>query len=199
MRILSAEFTKGARSLAECPDGNLPEIALIGRSNVGKSSLVNLLTRRKDLARVSATPGKTREINFFRINHAWHLVDLPGYGFARGLRDNPLALSQLAGSYLAGRETLRLVLALIDSRHPPQAIDLDFCEWLHTTGKPFVLVFTKSDKQSPARTGANIALFQEAVHPRLGFATLPEALPCSSTHRSGHDLVLSAISRALGE
>ena len=195
MKILSATFIKGARGLGECPEWDHPEVALIGRSNVGKSSLVNLLVNRKDLAKVSATPGKTRQLNFFLINQQWGLVDLPGYGFAKGPKTERFDFNALAGDYLERRENLRHVFVLIDSRLPPQRIDLDFCGWLGDTGRDFSLVFTKVDKQSKAKTGAGIALFEEAVHARLG--TLPESLTSSATDRTGRDQVLRAIGRVI--
>lgn len=195
MQIKSATFVRGARGLAECPDWATPEVALIGRSNVGKSSLVNLLTHRHDLAKVSATPGKTRQLNFFLINQSWGLVDLPGYGYAKTPKHEKFDFNELAGDYLEQRANLRHVFVLIDSRLPPQRIDLDFCAWLGETGREFTFIFTKADKQSPAKTGATIALFEEAVHPLLG--TLPAHLTCSSTQRLGRQAILRAIGDAI--
>lgn len=195
MQIKSATFIKSARGLAECPEWERPEIALIGRSNVGKSSLINLLVNRHGLAKVSSTPGKTRQLNFFLINESWSLVDLPGYGYARGAKTEKFDFNELVGDYLERRTNLRHVFVLIDSRLTPQRIDLDFCEWLGGTGAAFSFIFTKVDKQSAAKTGASIALFQEAVHPRLG--VLPDTLVSSATHRTGRDQVLGAISRLL--
>lgn len=195
MQIRSATFIKSARGLGECPDWQHPEVALIGRSNVGKSSLVNLLTNRKELAKVSATPGKTRQLNFFLINQQWVLVDLPGYGFAKGPKAERYDFNQMAGDYLERRENLRHVFVLIDSRLPPQRLDLDFCDWLAGTGRGFSLIFTKVDKQSKPKTGASIALFQEAIHPILGM--LPESLMSSSLQRTGRDQVLRAIAQVI--
>ncbi len=195
MQIRSAEFIRSSRGLEECPAWAHPEVALIGRSNVGKSSLINLLVNRHGLAKVSATPGKTRQLNFFLINQAWSLVDLPGYGFAKGPKSERFDFNALVGDYLEQRENLRHVFVLIDSRLTPQRIDLDFCEWLAGTGAAFSFLFTKTDKQSASKTGANIALFQEAVHPRIG--ELPETLTSSSTHRIGRDAVLRAIQKVI--
>lgn len=197
MQIKSATFLLGARGLADCPAWPHPEVALIGRSNVGKSSLLNLLVQRHDLAKVSSTPGKTRQLNFFLINEKWGLVDLPGYGFAVGPKSERADFNVLVGDYLERRENLRHVYVLIDSRLTPQAIDLDFLSWLAATERPFSLIFTKTDKQSAAKTGASIALFEEALHPRIGF--LPDKLVSSATKRVGRPQILGAISRALAE
>ena len=195
MRIHSAEFITSASGLSGCPAWELPEFAFIGRSNVGKSSLVNLLANRHALAKVSATPGKTRLLNFFRMNGTWSLVDLPGYGYAKTSRGEKFDFNALAGDYLERRENLRRVFVLIDSRHPPQRIDLDFTDWLGTTGVPFSLVFTKADKQSPAKTRANIALFLETLAPPAG--AVPDTFTSSAKTRAGRDEILRAISHAM--
>jgi GTP-binding protein len=197
MQVRSATFFCGARGLSDCPSWAHSEIALIGRSNVGKSSLINLLVNRHDLAKVSSTPGKTRQLNFFVINESWSLVDLPGYGFAAGPRAERADFNALVGDYLEKRDHLRHVFVLIDSRLTPQTIDLDFVEWLSGTQRAFSLIFTKADKQSAAKTGASIALFEEALHPRIGF--VPNSLVSSSSKRVGRTQILSAISQALLE
>ncbi len=197
MQIKSAEFITSARSLAECPAWAHPEFAFIGRSNVGKSSLINLLANRHALAKVSATPGKTRLLNFFLMNKSWSLVDLPGYGFAKVARGEKFDFNKMAGDYLESRPGLRRVFVLIDSRHKPQRIDLDFLEWLGGTGRPFSLVFTKSDKQSPARTKAAIALFLETFAPLV--SELPEALTSSAKTKDGRSAIMHAISRDIGK
>jgi GTP-binding protein len=193
MQIKTAEFITSARSLAECPAWAYPEFAFIGRSNVGKSSMINLLARRQALAKVSATPGKTRLLNFFLMNGAWSLVDLPGYGFAKAAKSEKFDFNERAGDYLENRPNLRRVFTLIDSRHPPQRIDLDFLAWLGGTGVPFSLVFTKTDKQSPAKTRAAIALFLETLVPLV--PALPEALTSSAKTGDGRSDVLRVISR----
>jgi GTP-binding protein len=192
MQIKSAEFITSARSVAECPVWAHPEFAFIGRSNVGKSSLINLLSNRHSLAKVSATPGKTRLLNFFLMNGSWSLVDLPGYGFAKVARGEKFDFNEMAGDYLEKRPNLRRVFVLIDSRHKPQRIDLDFLEWLCGSGPPLSLIFTKTDKQSPAKTKAAMALFQETLAPLV--SSLPEALTSSAKTRDGRSAILRAIS-----
>lgn len=140
---------------------------MIGRSNVGKSSLINMLAGRGALAKTSATPGKTRLLNFFLINRTWGLVDLPGYGFAKGPKTERFDFNQLVGDYLENRGNLRQVFVLIDSRLPPQRIDLDFIDWLGGVGAPFSLLFTKIDKQSASKTREAMAAFREAATPLL--------------------------------
>ena len=197
MQIKSAEFATSARHAADCPEWAHPEFAFIGRSNVGKSSLINLLAMRHSLAKVSATPGKTRLINFFLMNGSWCLVDLPGYGFAKTSKHEKFDFLQSVGDYLESRPNLRRVFVLIDSRHPPQRIDLEFIEWLAPTGRPFSLVFTKTDKQSPAKTTASIARFQETL---AGIVPEPpETLRSSVQTRDGRMDILRAISRELGK
>lgn len=163
MQIKSASFKTSAPELNSCPEPNLPEFALIGRSNVGKSSLINLLTRKKDLALVSATPGKTKLINFFQINNAWMLVDLPGYGYAKVALSDRAAFDRLISSYLEKRESLKQVFVLIDSRLSPQAIDLAFVQWLSGVGTPFSLIFTKADKLKPRALQENVQTFMDAL------------------------------------
>jgi GTP-binding protein len=195
MQIKSADFTTSARSLTECPAWDHPEFAFIGRSNVGKSSLINLLTNRHSLAKVSATPGKTRLLNFFLVNQTWALVDLPGYGYAKAAHAEKFDFNERAGDYLEGRSNLRRVFTLIDSRLEPQRIDLDFIAWLKATGVPFSLIFTKTDKQSPAKTKAAIALFLETSAPIL--STMPEVLTSSAKSRDGRLDILRAIGREM--
>ncbi|MGI9242261.1 MAG: ribosome biogenesis GTP-binding protein YihA/YsxC [Verrucomicrobiales bacterium] len=163
MRIQSAKFELSAISLDSCPESKLPEFAFIGRSNVGKSSLLNVLSNQSALARVSKTPGRTREINFFTINGAWSLVDLPGYGFAKASAADRDRFNEFVSDYLRERENLCCAFVLIDSRHEPQGIDQEFVRWLVEAEIPFALVFTKVDKVKPALVKKNIALFQEAM------------------------------------
>lgn len=191
MQIKSAEFITSAKGLADCPAWQLPEFAFIGRSNVGKSSMINMLSNRHALAKVSATPGKTRLLNFFLMNDKWSLVDLPGYGFARTAKSEKINFNELVGDYLEQRSNLRRVFVLIDSRHPPQRIDLDFTSWLGGTGVPFTLVFTKADKQSVSKTKANITLFQETLASLTTAA--PETLASSAKTRAGRQEILRVI------
>jgi GTP-binding protein len=196
MQIKTAEFVTSAKNVADCPAWDRAEFAFIGRSNVGKSSLINMLSNRHALAKVSATPGKTRLLNFFLINEKWSLVDLPGYGFARTGKNEKINFNELVGDYLEQRQNLRRVFVLIDSRHPPQRIDVSFATWLGGTGAPFSLIFTKIDKQSAAKTQANIALFQEAIAPEL--TTTPDSLISSAQTGAGRKEILGMIGHALG-
>lgn len=145
----SVEFVISAARPGQFPPGNLPEVAFAGRSNVGKSSLLNMLVGRRALARTSATPGKTQQINFFRLDDRLHLVDLPGYGFARVSKSDRIAWARLIERYLTDRQTLRLVVSLVDIRHKPTTLDLDMFDWLEAVGVPFIVVLTKHDKVSP--------------------------------------------------
>jgi GTP-binding protein len=196
MRIKTAEFVTSARSLAECPDWGFPEFAFIGRSNVGKSSLINLLAGRHDLAKVSATPGKTRLLNFFLINKQWSLVDLPGYGYAKTPQGERFDFQERAGDYLEQRHHLRRAFVLIDSRHKPQRIDLEFTAWLGSANVPFSLIFTKTDKQSAGKTRESVALFLETIAPRLPGGP-PAVLACSAKSREGRLEILRAIAAEL--
>lgn len=163
MKINTARFATSAAGLEDCPKAELPEFAFIGRSNVGKSSLLNTLCNQKGLARVSGKPGHTRLINFYVINETWCMVDLPGYGYARAPKAERHRFNDFVADYLEFREGLTHVLVLIDCRLEPQKIDIDFVTWLVECGVPFSLVFTKSDKLKPGRIKANQQLFLEAL------------------------------------
>jgi len=195
MKIKSAEFEVSAPDLRSCPKWALPEFALIGRSNVGKSSIINLLTERRDLAKVSDTPGKTKLINFFVINGAWSLVDLPGYGYAEVGRQRRLEFQEAVADFIAGRRNLRHVFVLIDSRLPPQPIDLEFLRWLEGCSVPFALIFTKADKQSATQTHASIEVFKTAM--REWRSELPDILISSSKTRAGRTDILDRIAQNL--
>jgi len=196
MRVKSATFVTSVRSLPECPEWDRPEFCFIGRSNVGKSSLINLLCNRNSLALVSSTPGKTRLLNFFLVNESWSLVDLPGYGYAKAAKAEKFEFNELAGDYVERRKNLQHVFVLIDSRLTPQRIDLDFLSWLGGTAVPFSLIFTKVDKQSPTKTQASIDLFMETLAPLV--SAVPQVLTSSSKSRSGREEILGAIGRYLG-
>jgi len=195
VQISSAIFDCSAPDLASCPDESLPEFAFIGRSNVGKSSLLNLLAGKEGLARVSPTPGFTKLINFFTINRTWRLVDLPGYGFAEGARKDSARFNQAVARYLTHRPNLCLVFALIDSVLPPQELDLAFVEWLARNAVPFVLVFTKTDKETPALAQANIAAFRESI--AAWFEQSPAVFTCSAALEQGRPELLGVIDEAL--
>lgn len=191
MKIKSAVLELSAPELTLCPRRVRPEFAFIGRSNVGKSSLINLLTERRDLARVSATPGKTQLLNFFLINETWRLVDLPGYGYARVSKDKRFEFNEAVADYLSGREGLTHVFVLIDSRLEPQAIDLEFLQWLEASGIEFALVFTKADKQSASQTADNVARFKERLAEWR--TEMPEILLSSATTKAGRSEILASI------
>lgn len=196
MKIKSAVFEKSAPTLAACPRWNLPEFAFIGRSNVGKSSLVNLLAGNSGLAKASNTPGKTKLINFFRFNGNWCLVDLPGYGYAKVNKEERADFNESVAEYIEKRENLRHVFVLIDSRLPPQRIDLEFLRWLAGADVAFSLVFTKTDKQSGSATESAVARFLKATADFLPQA--PAVHATSATKKSGDKKLLEAIAAELG-
>lgn len=163
MQINSATFVISSASVSQCPAGNLPEYAFIGRSNVGKSSLINMLTNHKKLAKTSSKPGKTQLINHFLINENWHLVDLPGYGYAKTSKTKRKEFQKLITAYFQSREQLITAFVLIDSRHEPQKIDLEFMQWLGEHQIPFSIVFTKSDKLKTKALERNIKHYNEKL------------------------------------
>lgn len=196
MKISSATFLTSAPDLEGCPESPLPEFAFIGRSNVGKSSLLNMLTAKKGLAKVSGSPGHTRLINFFTINGRWTLVDLPGYGYAKISKQDRERFQEMIADFMLHRPNLSCVFALIDSRLSPQQIDLEFVRWLMEAGVPFVLVFTKSDKLKASRVTKNIAAFTDAMSEWCD--GLPRVLTCSAKTGSGRKDLLDFIGQALG-
>ena len=195
VHISSAIFDCSAPDLEACPDEALPEFAFIGRSNVGKSSLLNLLAGQAGLARVSPTPGFTKLINFFTINDTWRLVDLPGYGFAEGAKRDSARFNRAVAHYLTRRPNLCLVFALLDSALAPQASDLEFVEWLARNAVPFVLVFTKTDKETAAVVQGNIAAFRERIS--VWFEQPPATFTCSAAKEQGRPELLAVIGEAL--
>ena len=195
MKIKSAEFDRSATDLKSCPNWNRPEFAFIGRSNVGKSSLINMLVERRDLAMVSGTPGKTKLLNYFIVNEKWCLVDLPGYGFAKATREKRADFNEAVADYIEKRENLRCTFILIDSNLPPQPIDLDFLRWVGTVGSPFVLVFTKADKLSSTSVEKNIAAFMKSLDG--WWQELPGFITCSAKTKSGRDEILEVIAESL--
>ena len=191
MVIKSAEFVISNSRVEKCPTTGLPEYAFIGRSNVGKSSLINMLTARKGLAMTSQKPGKTQLINHFIINDAWYLVDLPGYGYARLGKDSRDSLRRMIEDYVLERKELVLLFVLLDCRHEPQKIDLEFIQWLGEEGVPFALVFTKADKLSKGRLAANVEGYKAKLHE--DWEELPPIFVTSSEERMGRDELLSYI------
>ncbi len=196
MIIKTAELEASAANAAGAPKGALPEFAFIGRSNVGKSSLVNLLAQRRDLAMVSATPGKTRLLNFFRINNTWRLVDLPGYGFAKGAQAERADFNVAVADYLEQGKNVVCVFVLIDVGIPPQRLDIEFLRWLDGCDVPFALVFTKADKIAHGRVQAAVAQFGREL--AAAGVAMPEAFPVSAKTKAGRDALLGFIESQLG-
>lgn len=191
MLIEKAEFIKSSPMLKECPEGNQPEFAFIGRSNVGKSSLINMLTGRAKLARISATPGKTQLINHFLINDKWYMVDLPGYGYAKLSKKKRKGFSTLIENYMKSRENLINVFVLIDANIPPQQSDFEFTEWLGKDGIPFSIVYTKTDKPSQKNLRTNLKKFREKM--LKSWEEMPPEFITSSVKKTGRDEILGYI------
>lgn len=191
MIVNSARFVISNTDYRKCPADVRPEYAFIGRSNVGKSSLINMLTGKKSLAMTSATPGKTMLINHFLVNDSWYIVDLPGYGYARRSKADRDRLEQIIKSYILGRQQMTNLFLLIDSRHEPQKIDLEFMEWLGENGVPFSIVFTKIDKQSALATDRKIADYCTKLLEQ--WEELPPIFKTSSEDRRGRDAILDYI------
>lgn len=191
MEIKSAEFVISNTNVKKCPAGDLPEYAFIGRSNVGKSSLINMLTGKKGLAMTSLKPGKTMLINHFLINGQWYLVDLPGYGFAQRGKEGRENIQRIIEDYILEREQLTNLFVLIDCRHEPQKIDLEFMEWLGENGIPFSLIFTKTDKISKSRLQENLKAYQTKL--LESWEELPPILLSSSEKKEGRDEILNYI------
>ncbi len=181
--IKQAEFVKSSQSIKECPDPSIPEFAFIGRSNVGKSSLINMLCNRNKLAKISSTPGKTQLINHFHIDESWYLVDLPGYGYARVSKNLRSTFGKMIKDYIQHRENLINVYVLIDSRHTMQKIDLEFMLWLGECGIPFSIVFTKADKSSNSNINKNIREYKKKLLDH--WETLPQNYLSSSVTKLG--------------
>ena len=191
MEITSAEFVISNTDVKKCPPGIFPEYAFIGRSNVGKSSLINMLTGRKGLAMTSATPGKTMLINHFLINNSWYLVDLPGYGYARRGQKGQEQIRTIIEDYILEREQMTNLFVLIDSRLEPQKIDLEFMEWLGENGIPFAIIFTKADKLKGGRLKINISAYLRELGKQ--WEELPPYFITSSEERLGRTEVLNYI------
>lgn len=195
MKIKHADFKISNTDVRKCPSDGRPEFAFIGRSNVGKSSLINMLTQRKNLAKTSGRPGKTQLINHFLINNEWYLVDLPGYGWARVSKTDRSKFGDIIASYLLDRTTLVCTFILIDVRLKPQPIDLEFINWMGEQGLPFALIFTKSDKLSKNKVQASVAAYQRAL--KADWAELPVSFVTSSLAGQGREDVLDYINDIL--
>ncbi|HMM10529.1 MAG TPA: ribosome biogenesis GTP-binding protein YihA/YsxC [Bacteroidales bacterium] len=191
MSIRKAVFVSSVASLEKLPQTQQPEYAFIGRSNVGKSSLINALTGIRGLAKISSKPGKTITINHFLIDDAWYLVDLPGYGYAKRSQTDRLKWRKLMHHYLAKRQNLRYVFILIDSRIPPQQSDLEMINWMGAEGIPFIILFTKADKLTENQLQANISAFTKAL--AQSWEILPTLLITSAVKRRGIDEVVALI------
>jgi GTP-binding protein len=191
MKITSADFVKSSAKLEECPKPTKNEFAFIGRSNVGKSSLINMLMQRKDLAKTSGKPGKTQLINHFEINEDWYLVDLPGYGYAKTSKKNRAVFQRMITTYIKERPNLINTFVLVDCRHDPQKIDLEFMEWCGMEGIPFSIVFTKIDKLGSSALMKQIARYKKKL--LLQWEELPPVFMTSAEGRTGREEVLRYI------
>ncbi len=191
MVIKSAEFIGSFPNLKSCPADRLAQFAFIGRSNVGKSSLINMLCERKALARVSNTPGKTQHLNFYKINENWYLVDLPGYGYAQTSKKNRSIFSKMIESYLRDGENVKCIFVLIDANIPPQAIDVEFINWLGEKAVPFVIVYTKTDRLSYDKLKANVEQIQLEL--LKYWNSLPEQFVSSARKTTGRDDIMNFI------
>lgn len=192
MQIKSAEFIVSNSNVAHCPKDRLPEYAFIGRSNVGKSSLINMLTGRRNLAKTSGKPGKTQLINHFLINKNWYLVDLPGYGYARVSKQAKKEFQKFITNYFEQREQLISAFVLVDCRHEPQPIDLDFMQYLGEKQIPFSIIFTKADKLKPKALERNIELYKKILLEGL-WEEMPNYFISSSSQKTGKDEIIEYI------
>lgn len=192
MVIKTAEFVKSSGKWQDCPEPNLPEYAFIGRSNVGKSSLINAMLNHKDLAKTSQTPGKTQLINHFLINESWYLTDLPGYGYARVSKSMRRDFEKIITNYILNRKNLVNLFVLVDVRHTPQKIDIEFIEWCGENGVPFSIVFTKSDKLKPKTIITNVEDYKTEL--LKTWEDLPEIYVTSAEKKLGGDEILKFIS-----
>jgi GTP-binding protein len=193
MIIKTAEFVKSSGKWQECPEPNIPEYAFIGRSNVGKSSLINAMMNHKDLAKTSQTPGKTQLINHFLVNENWYLTDLPGYGYAKVSKVQRKDFEKLITNYILNRRNLVNLFVLVDVRHTPQKIDLEFIQWCGESGIPFSIVFTKADKLKPNAVIKNVEDYKAELHKT--WEDLPELYITSAEKKEGGDNILNFIQK----
>ena len=195
MDILSASFLISNTTFKKCPQDEKPEFAFVGRSNVGKSSLINMLTGKKKLAKTSSTPGKTQLINHFEINKEWYLVDLPGYGYAKASKKSRQSWEIFITEYLLHRETLLTTFVLIDARLPPQKIDLEFMNWCGGKGIPFTIVYTKTDKLSSSALQRNLKAYSKEL--LKYWDELPPIFVTSAESKLGRESVLNYVNEIL--
>jgi len=193
MLIKNATFLKSVTNIKDCPKSMAHDFAFIGRSNVGKSSLINMLVNRKQLAKTSGKPGKTQTINFFLINDRWHLVDLPGYGWAGVSKEKKIEWVAFVRDYLLKRQNLYCLFILVDIRHEPQSIDLEFINWAGENRIPFAIVFTKSDKISKSKIASSIAKYKKRL--LKDWESLPEIFITSSLKNNGKEEILNFIDK----
>jgi GTP-binding protein len=193
MVIKTATFVKSSGKWQDCPDPNLPEYAFIGRSNVGKSSLINAMMNHKDLAKTSQTPGKTQLINHFLVNDNWYLTDLPGYGYAKVSKSIRKDFEKLITNYILNRRNLVNLFVLVDVRHNPQKIDLEFIQWCGESGVPFSIVFTKADKLKPNAVIQNVEDYKSELHKT--WEDLPELYVTSAEKKEGCEEILNFIEK----
>ncbi len=191
MLIKSANFVKSSSKWQECPEPNIAEYAFIGRSNVGKSSLINAMMNKKDLAKTSQTPGKTQLINHFLVNEEWYLTDLPGYGYAKVSKSQRKDFEKLITNYIINRKNLVNLFILVDIRHTPQKIDLEFMEWCAESGIPFSIIFTKADKLKPNAITQNVETYQQKLLET--WEELPELYITSAERKEGGENILNFI------
>ncbi len=192
MKIKYAEFIMSNSDVAKCPKDPIPEYAFIGRSNVGKSSLINMLTNHKGLAKTSGRPGKTQLINHFKVNGEWFLVDLPGYGYARVSKKHKKTFQKYITEYFRKRKQLVCAFVLVDIRHEPQKIDMEFMEWLGTNGIPFCIIFTKADKLKPTDIESHTNAYRKKMLADV-WEEMPQHFVTSSAHGTGREDLLSYI------
>lgn len=197
MEIKQAEFVSSVADVQKCPAPDKPEFAFIGRSNVGKSSLLNMLTNRKNLAKTSNKPGKTQTINHFIINNQWYMVDLPGYGYAKVSKEKREGFGKIIENYVGKRENLNCLFILLDARLEPQKIDLAFIQWSGENGIPIGLVFTKADKLTKNQLNRNLGIYQSTL--LNAWDELPPLFVTSATVKTGKDDLLSFIEEALAQ
>ncbi len=196
MEIKEAEFITSSVAESQCPKPLLPEYAFIGRSNVGKSMLVNMITGKRKLAKVSGSPGKTITMNHFLINKSWYLVDLPGYGFARRSKNDRKKWERMVRHYILTRSNLMSLFVLVDLRHEPQKIDIEFMEWLAMSQIPFVITFTKADKLGKVKSEKNLSDYQKAM--LQTWESLPPVIVTSSNTGLGKEEILQYIDKTNG-